>query len=183
MRLRTLATLFVLLAGSTVLLATGDPSKAPEPKPKDNEEEVLTFTTEDLERKYGKSEKLKPKPVADPRVNQRKGKHPANQAAPQGADPDPLSWLQARQEAKRKKVAQRAEAQRRVQAAQDKVVELEKRLAILRNPLLGRPRPTDEENEAWKGADQAGRARITEEDLATARSELAQVRTALNELR
>ena len=183
MRFRILATLFVFFAGLTVALAAGDRSKAPEPKPKDDKEkeEVLTFTTEDMERRYGKSEKPKPKskPVAEPQANAQKsepkGKHPAN--------PDPLSWLQARQEAKQEKAAQRAEAQRRVQAAQDKVAELQKRVASLRNPFLGRSQPTDEEKEAWKGIDQAGRLRLTEENLAAARGELEQARTALDELR
>ena len=189
MRFRILFMLFVFFAGAAVPLAAKDSSKAREPKPKDDEEEVLTFTTEDLERKYGKSEKAKPKPkpVDEPQANAPKGQpgaeHSANEAAPQDADPDPLSWLKAREEAKREKAAQLAEAQRRVQAAQDKVAELQKRSASLRNPFLGRPQPTDEEKAAWKDNDQAGRLRITEENLAAARSELAQARTALNELR
>ena len=187
MRFRILFMLFVFLAGAAVPLAAKDSSKAREPKPKDDEEEVLTFTTEDLERKYGKSEKAKLKPVDEPQANAPKGQpgaeHSANEAAPQDADRDPLSWLKAREEAKREKAAQLAEAQRRVQAAQDKVAELQKRSASLRNPFLGRPQPTDEEKAAWKGNDQAGRLRITEENLAAARSELAQARTALNELR
>ena len=63
MRFRTLATLFVLLAGSTILPAAGDSPEDPKQKSKDPEkkEEVLTFTTADMERKYGKSAKPAPK--------------------------------------------------------------------------------------------------------------------------
>ena len=181
MRFRTLVTLFVFLAGSTILLAVADPSKAPEPKPKDKEEEVLTFTTKDFERKYGKSPK--PKPAADPAAEAGKDKSKAKDGKGKPADLDPLAQLQADRLVKQKKAAQRSDAQQRVQAAQDKVAELEKRLARLRNPLLGRPQPTDEEKEAWEGTDQVGRLHITEENLATARAELAQARTALSELR
>lgn len=178
MRFRVLATLLVFSAGSTVALVT-ERAKAPQPKPKqkekEKEEEVLTFTTADLERKYGKSKKTKPQQQPEP------GAKPQTKA--DKAKPDPLSQLQASQEAKREKAAQRAAAQERVQAAQEKVADLEKRLASLRNPLLGRPQPTDEEKEAWKGNDQAGRLRITEENLAAARGELSDALTALEELR
>ena len=78
---------------------------------------------------------------------------------------------------------QRAEAQKQVQVAQEKVTELEKRLATLRNPFLGRAQPADDEKEAWKGADQAARVRMTEENLAAARDELAAARTASTALR
>ena len=172
MRFRTLAALFVLLGGSTIVLAAGNSSKDPEPKSKDDKkkEEVLTFTTADMERKFGKSAKPKPKPTAGPKPDQEKGK-------------DPLAQLQASQEAKRDKVEQRADAGRRVRAAHEKVKELEKRMASLRNPLLGRAQPADEDREAWKGADQAARLRMTEEKLAAARSELEQALKTLNELR
>ena len=154
-------------------LAAGGESKDPPPKPKDEkkgkQEEVLTFTTADLERKYGKS--VKPKPAVDPA------------GEPAAAKPDPLAQLQAGQQAKRDKAAQRVEAQKKVQAAREKVAAIEKRLARLRNPLLGPARPDDDEKEAWKGKDQAGRLRMTEEKLAAARDELAAAETALNELR
>ena len=78
---------------------------------------------------------------------------------------------------------QRADAQRKVQAAQEKVAELEKRLASLRNPLLARSQPADDEKEAWDGADQVGRVRMTEESLAAARDELAAASAELNKLR
>ena len=168
MRFRTLALLFAFLAGTTVLLADGskDPETKPQPKPKPKvaEEEVLTFTTRDMERKYGQSAKRTPasKPVAEP---------------------DPLAQLQASEQAKRDKAAQRVDAQRQVQAAEAKVAELEKRMASLRNPLLGRVQPAEEDKQAWKGADQVARLRMTEENLAVARDELEQARTALNEIR
>ena len=166
MRFRTVTMLFVFLAGSTILLAAGDSPKDPKQKSKDpKEEEVLTFTTADMERKYGKSAKPAPKPTGGP-----------------GAEADPLAQLQANQAAKREKVAQRAEGGARVRAAQEKVAALEKRIAGLRNPLLARSAPPEEDREAWDGADQAGRVQMTEKKLAAAREELAAARTALSKL-
>ena len=185
MRFRTLALLFAFLAGTTVLLADGskDPETKPQPKPKPKvaEEEVLTFTTRDMERKYGKSAKPTPasKPVAEPpaKVGEAESKGKTE------GKPDPLAQLQASEQAKRDKAAQRVDAQRQVQAAEAKVAELEKRMASLRNPLLGRVQPAEEDKQAWKGADQVARLRMTEENLAVARDELEQARTALNEIR
>jgi len=179
MRFRTLATLFFFVAGLAIAPALGGEKKTPKTKPKEKkEEEVPTFTTDDLERKYGKS--AKPKTEAQP-AGAANGKN--KPASPKAPAPDPLAQLQASQQAKREKTAQRAEAQQRVQAAQAKVTDLEKRLASLRNPYLARSQPSDEEKEAWKGKDQAGRLRVTEENLAQARSELEQARADLNELR
>ncbi len=179
MRLRTLTLLFVFLVGTTGLLAfetgTKDSETKAKPKPKAEEEEVLTFTTQDMERKYGKSPK--PAPTSKP------GAEPEGKTAPQTAKPDPLAQLQASEQAKRDKVVQRADAQRKVQAAQEKVAELEKRLASLRNPLLARSQPADDEKEAWDGADQVGRVRMTEESLAAAHDELAAAGAELNKLR
>ncbi len=168
MRFRTLALLIVFLVGTTTAGESKDSKTKAKPKPKAEEEEVLTFTTEDMERKYGKSPK--PTPATQP-------------SAEPEAKPDPLAQLQASQQAERDKLVQRAEAQRQVQAAQEKVAELEKRLASLRNPLLARPQLTEEEKAAWNGADQVDRVRMTEENLAAAHDELAAARTALNKLR
>ena len=170
MRLRTLATLLVFLGGFSALLA-GPPSKDAKKKPEaQKKEEVLTFTTADMERKYGKSAK----PVAKS----------DSQATPDGKPkPDPLAQLQASQDAKREKIASRAEAGARARSAQENVTVLEKRLASLRNPLLPRSDPTGEEKEAWQKANQVERLRMTEKKLASAREELAAARAALGELR
>jgi len=184
MRFRILATLFILVAATTVALAGGE-NKESKKKPKEGkekEEEVLTFTTADLERKFGKSAKpAKPQGDARPQTDPKAGA--AKDKSKPVAASDPLAQLQANQRARREKAAQRAEAQQRLQSVQAKVADLEKRLASLRNPYLARSQPSDEEKEAWKGKDQAGRLRVTEENLARARSELEQARADLNELR
>ena len=87
MRFWTPISLCVLVAGSTILLAGEDSPKDKDKKSKQPaKEEVLTFTTADMERKYGKS----PKPVPAP-------------ANKQGATADPLAQLQAGQKAKQEK--------------------------------------------------------------------------------
>ena len=182
MRFRTLLVLVAFLA-ATVAAGESKDSKT-KPKPKAEKEEVLTFTTKDMERKYGKSPKPKPapQPGAGPDAT---AETPEGKTAPQPARPDPLAQLQASEQAKRDKVVQRADAQRKVEAAQEKVAGLEKRLASLRNPLLARSQPSDEDEEkdAWNGADQAGRVRMTEESLAAARDELSAASAELNKLR
>ena len=184
MRLRTFLLSIMFLVGTATAGESKDSKTKPKPKPKAEEEEVLTFTTKDMERKYGKSPKPKPapQPGAEPDAN---AETPEGKTAPQPARPDPLAQLQASEQAKRDKVVQRADAQRTVEAAQEEVAGLEKRLASLRNPLLARSAPSDEDEErdAWNGADQAGRVRMTEESLAAARDELAAASAELNKLR
>jgi len=166
-RSTTLTVTFLFLAG---LAASADePARKPDPKKeRASEEEVLTFTSEDLERKYGPSTKAAP--VAD-------GKAPDSKVL------TPLQQLQAQQDAGVEKAAQREKAAKRVEAAQARVAELQRRRKMLRNPLLGRAQPEAEEKEAWAGADQAGRLKMTDESLAAARKELEQARKELNELR
>jgi len=166
-RFSILVVWMLFMASAAVAAADGQKKAEPKPKPKpQDKEEVLSFTTEDLERKFGKSAKARPKPDAKAKNAQ-----------------DPLALLQAQQEAARQKVTQRAEAQKRVTAAETKVAELERRVASVRNPLLGRAQPGAEEEEAWKGADQAGRLRMAQESLTAAQNELADARKALKELR
>jgi hypothetical protein len=167
----------LLLACSAVASAQRQDSK-PEPKPQEKEEEVLTFNTEDLERMYGKSKRSQP--AATKTASQTSGNRRTKQAA---ADQDPLARLQAQQEAERDKAERLVDARRQVLAAEAKVAEHEARLAALRNPFLGRPQPSAEEQEAWDGSDQAGRLRIAEETLAAARQEAERARKALEEIR
>ena len=101
---------------------------------------------------------------------------PSAEAPADGKKPapaNPLEALQAKRRADLERAAADAEARQRIKQLQDRVAELEKRLSQLRNPLLGRARPQGEEAEAWKGADQAERLRLTEQRLAAARKELA----------
>lgn len=204
MRFRPILTVLVLLAASTVVVAQGDPSKPKskaKPKP-EAEEEVLTFTTRDLERKYGASVKPKakpPVPAAKPAPPTRPKGGPAKGApakggpgkgAPQAeaapappAKPDALALMQQKQADEKRRAQERASANQRIAAAKTRIAELEKRLAALRNPLLGRAQAGEADQEAWKKADQGARLRMTEEKLATAREELVQANAALKEIR
>ena len=173
-RLSILALTALLLTG---LALADDPApdtksdksdKGKKEKTKAAEEEVLEFTTEDLERKYGPSSKPAPKSAAGP-------------GAPEGASP--LEQLQASQRANKDKAAQREEARQRVQAAQARIKGLEKRVAQLRNPLLGRAEPEEGEKAAWSASDQAGRVKIAQDSIAAARKELEEAVQEMSRLR
>ena len=166
----------VLLAGSDISAET--PEKTEESKPKDKretegaktkraQEEVPTFTTHDLERKYGPSPKTVPKAGTKAAADKRLAL-------------SPLEALEASRNASRERAALHAKAAQRVQQLQTKLAELEQRLARLRNPLLGRAQPGQEDAKAWKAADQVQRLRLTEQSLATTRQELAQAQKELN---
>ena len=167
MRPTTILTVVLLLLNTVAMAATEKTAPKQDPKPavERETEEVPTFTTEDLERKYGPSSK--PAPAAD---------------AASSTQADPLQQLLARQEAGREESARKEEARTRVTAAETIVRELEKKQARLRNPLLGAVVPDAGDEQAWRTADQAGRLRIIEESLAAARTELEQARKDLGRL-
>jgi len=146
---------------------------------KDDEDEVLTFSTEDLERKYGPSSKPPEKKAVEPA-----GKDANAKGKQAGAKTlSPLEQMQANQQASKDRAAQRKDAATKVEKARARVKELEQRVSRLRNPLLGRAEAEDGEEAAWSKADQAGRVKIAEDALQSARTELQAAIKEMDELR
>jgi hypothetical protein len=142
-----------------------------ESKAKAEKDEVLTFTTLDFERKYGPSPRALPKTETKPDDD---GKPPAD---------DPLAAMLAKRDADRDRAAKITQATQRVQKLQLEIASMEKSLAQLRNPLLGRAQPAEDDAKAWKDADQGERQTLTQERLASVRKELAQAQKELNGVR
>ena len=132
-------------------------------KDKEKDDDVPVYTTKDFKKKYGKGQAPKPKQSDE-------------------AKPDPLAQLQASQAEAKKQRADRAAAKAAVVTAQKKVERLEKRLAQLRNPLLGKPKLDEETAKAWKGVDQATRIKQTEASLKEAQAELAEAKKAISRI-
>ncbi len=103
--------------------------------------------------------------------------------APEAAPPDPLRWMEdrkAREEAARVRLAA---AEKAVEDAKARVVELENRLLAVKNPFLPRPALPPEEAAAWEGLDGVERAKRVEGQLAEARAELERAQQALAAIR
>jgi len=88
------------------------------------------------------------------------------------------------QEAARGDQAQRiAAAEQAVTAAHDRVADLEKRRLAVQNPLMPPPKPPEKGEEQWKAQSGPERLAATEQELQTAREELAKAQSELDTLR
>jgi hypothetical protein len=159
--------------------------------------EVLSFTNEDLERKYGPAP-AKPEPAtgdtasAAAEPDDKKGtQNDDNKDDAKGEDKpvpdhemDPLEWMNKRKadEAERKKAL--AEAQEEVMDAEARVKQLEDRILRIKNPLLARPQATmtEEESAEWQGQNSTARIAMTESQLEEAKVALEEARAELARL-
>jgi len=98
---------------------------------------------------------------------------------------DPVGWLEQRQIDSQRRKQQVAEAQEQVDAAAQRIADLEDRLRKVKNPLLARPKMAEDEREGWQGMSNPERAAHTEaalqqarDELETARQELVKARSA-----
>jgi hypothetical protein len=89
---------------------------------------------------------------------------------------DSAGWLERRQAESKQRERQIAEAQDKVDAAAQRVSELEDRLRKVKNPLLARPEIPEDERGGWQGMSNPERLTQTEAGLKQAREELAAAR-------
>ncbi len=90
------------------------------------------------------------------------------------SDTDPLTWLQQRQSAQREHRKAVSEAQAAVNAARERLVNLERQLLAARNPFSTRPQLSDEEKATRRegGETAAERHERTKELVENARTEI-----------
>jgi hypothetical protein len=175
---------------STKQDAAGKGNKpAPSEERKQADEDVVVITNEDLERMF--SDPAAPPegalslPPADTPAGEGEPAARPSDKAPSGSAPqaaDPLKWMQDRQARQAEWSRQVAEAQQAVSDAEARVADLQKRLLATRNPLLARPEIPDDEKEEWAELNGPGRVELTQQQLETARAELAEAQQKLARL-
>lgn len=156
-------------------------AKAPEPSAPDPEvprpkpAEPVTVPSTPV-REEPLAVEPQPAPVAAP----AKDSSTAPQEAPAR---DPLAALDEQRAAAAGRATAIAAAERDLAEKEALVVELDKRLLAVKNPLLPRPQLPPDEAEAWKTLDGVGRMRRVESQLATARADVESARSKLDTLR
>lgn len=186
------ATAFAMTATAVV---AGDPAKNDEApaesgeKKKADSGEVLTFTNEDLESRYGpapaRSEPATGETATATSEPDKKnggqkedGKTDAKGETVPDHEMDPLEWMNKRKadEAERKTAS--AEAQEEVRDAEARVKQLQDRLLRIKNPLLARPQASmnDEEKAEFDGQNNTARLAMTERQLEEAKVALEEAR-------
>ncbi len=101
------------------------------------------------------------------------------------SDTDPLTWLQQRQSAQREHRKAVSEAQAAVNAARERLVNLERQLLAARNPFSARPQLSEEEKATRQegGETAAERHERTKELVENARTEIRAAEAELARLR
>ncbi len=101
------------------------------------------------------------------------------------SDTDPLTWLQQRQSAQREHRKAVSEAQAAVNAARERLVNLERQLLAARNPFSARPQLSEEEKATRRegGETAAERHERTKELVENARTEIRAAEAELARLR
>jgi hypothetical protein len=145
----------LMLLASTALAQEKAPKKAEEKK-----EDVPTYSTKDLKKKYGSSSSAREAAEA---------KRLADKSAAEG-QPTPLDKMKASQAAAAKTKQDRAATEKELKQAQQEVARLETQLRALRNPLLARPSATEEEKKQQQGLSQADRIKAVEKNLTAAKA-------------
>jgi hypothetical protein len=203
--LATLVLTTVVALTAPAILA-GDPDKKEDAPGESGEKkkevetgEVLSFTNEDLERRFGPPA-ARPAPAAgdsagaaaepDDKNGTRKADDKGDDKDDSKDEPvpdhemDALEWMNKRKadEAERKKAL--AEAQEEVLDAEARVKQLQDRLLRIKNPLLARPQAsmTDEEKTEWQGENGSARVAMTERQLEEAKTALEEARAELARL-
>jgi hypothetical protein len=166
---------------------------------KDDTGEVLSFTNEDLESRYGPAP-AKPEPAtgdtasAAPGPDEKKGTpndDNKDDAKGEGEDNpvpdhemDPLEWMNKRKADEAERTKALAEAQEEVMDAEARVKQLEDRILRIKNPLLARPQATmtEEESAEWQGQNSTARIAMTESQLEEAKVALEEARAELARL-
>jgi hypothetical protein len=148
---------------------------------------VKVYTNEDLKRVSGTGPgpaetTLPPSPASEPATGGGAEPEPPSAA---GEPTSALDELFAREARRQEHVRLIALAEERVATAKQRVADFEKRMLAIRNPLLARPKPPEDEEEAtaWQDSDATGRVQQTEGQLEAARAEVAQAERDLAELR
>ncbi|MDH3592779.1 MAG: hypothetical protein OER88_12915 [Planctomycetota bacterium] len=136
------------------------------------------FTNEDLEKLTGLGpEQPRIKPPSPDAPPPPKKKTAAEKAAEDGRAPG-FADTERRAARAADLDRRRSAAEARVLLAEQRVSALERRLLQIRNPYLARPEIPEDEKEAWDALDGAGRAALTERQLAGAKKDLAEAREA-----
>jgi len=174
-----LAALIVL--GSVVLVpgARGaeDPAKDKKQAAAKSGDLPAVITNDVLDRMFGTVEKK------EEAVAPEQAAAAAPSAAKPGAPPDPLKAMEEEQRRAAERQVKIAEAQKNLADAEARVRDLEQRRLAYRNPLLPRPKLSDEEANAQQGMDQAERVARTEQELAEARQEVQRAQAELAKAR
>jgi hypothetical protein len=153
-------------------LASDEKAKETE-KSKSDKEESLSFTNEDLARRYSGGEKKKPT-SAPPKSSTSEEKPVDNGAAA-------LEKLFADRDSRKENAGKVVEAEAAVVAARERVTQLEKKKLAVVNPFMARPAPPEDKEEAerWKAMDGSERAAAAQIELDEARKALADAESAL----
>lgn len=168
-------------------VALGQDKKDTEDAASKTDKDSAVITNDDLERMFSEPQAAPadalelPAEEKKPALRTATPANPGDKPAPQASDP--LKWMQDRQARQAEWERQVAEAEQEVTDAEQKVTDLEYRLRATRIPFLARPEiPQDEESE-WAGLSASERAALTQQQLDTARDELATARQKLSSLR
>jgi len=169
---RTIAT---LLAGFLFLapaLASDEKAKEPE-KNKTDKEESLSFTNEDLKRRYSGGEK-KESSEATPQSS-------TSEKTPDDGGAAALKKMFAERDSRKDNAGKVAEAEAAVAAARERVAQLEKKKLAIVNPFLARPAAPEDEEEAerWKAMNGPERVAAADGELVEARKAVAEAESAL----
>lgn len=171
-----------LIAGLLVLapaLAADEKAKETEKSKSDKDkEESLSFTNEDLARRYGGDEEKKPAPETSQSVPS--SEQPSTDK-PGTDEASALEKLFADRDSRKEKVGMIAEAEAAVAAARERVTQLEKKKLAVVNPFLARPAAPEDaaDAERWKKMNGAERVAASNSELEEARKALAEAVSAL----
>ena len=171
-----------MLSSGLLLVSAGLRASAAEPQKKKEEEEgsrqkkgqagagAVVYTNADLERLFGPPG---PAPAEEAGSKQETGAERA----------DPLKLIEEEKQQASDRQAKIAAAEKAVADAEANVRDLEKRILAVRNPLLPRPKLSEEEEEAQKGMDGAERVKRSQEQLEQARKEVDRAKAELARVR
>ena len=169
---RPIATLIAGLLFLAPALASDEKAKEQE-KSKSDKEESLSFTNEDLARRYSGEEKKKSAPAtSQPSTSDKK---------PDSDGASALEKMFADRDSRKENAGKVAEAEAAVAAARERVAQLEKKKLAVVNPFSARPAPPedDEEAERWKAMNAPERLAAASTELDEARKALADAESAL----
>jgi hypothetical protein len=110
-------------------------------------------------------------------------KEKVDAAAGVPAEKDALTWLFEQEAARKEHVAKISEAEQRIVGLRQRVVDLEKRELAIKNPLLARPQPPEEDADEWIGATAPERVAQTQVQIEAAKEALAEAERELSSLR
>jgi hypothetical protein len=141
--------------------------------------EAKVYGNDDLDEMFGPSESTPPEAQDADSTEPTEAARPAEGEA----QPDALEQMFASEARKKERATEIAGAEQRVTDAKQAIVDLEKRLLAVKNPLLARPSAPEEGAEEWKAGDGQSRLQQTELQIAAAREALAEAERELSELK